>query len=292
MRSGNLNFTVPLIKAMSRTGGGATFNLSYNSQNWRQDPGGEWQSGRDLGYGYGWKLQAGSLTPVYDGIYQLDHYEFVDSTGAEYRLDQNVQGSPVWSSAQSIYVYYDSNAGRLYFQDGSFWSFGCTSAGTEQDAGTMYPTFMYDTNGNWIALSYDNGAGVTYAYSSSRIYYIEDVRGNGTHDYSFTYHIPQRYRSVPTPDRHQQHNRDRGELHVHLCPEPAVDRAVYAGHRIWNLGVPLEASRTRFLSLPRSLMIPRAPANWIRSRSRMARTTSAGPTEPFTTTRAPGRSAR
>ena len=35
MRSGNVNFTVPLIKAMSRGGGGAGINLSYNSQNWR-----------------------------------------------------------------------------------------------------------------------------------------------------------------------------------------------------------------------------------------------------------------
>src|SRR5271154_1090219 len=138
MRSGNLNFSVPLIKAMSRGGWGVGFNLSYNSQNWRQDPGGTWQRGRDIGYGYGWKLLAGSLTPVYSSYYDIDHYLFIDATGAEYRL--NVNNSGVWSSQESIYVYYDSNAAILHFRDGSFWSMGCISAGNEQDAGTLYPT--------------------------------------------------------------------------------------------------------------------------------------------------------
>jgi hypothetical protein len=117
MRSGNLNFSIPLVKAMSRTGGGATFNLSYNSENWRQDPGGEWQLGRDIGYGYGWRLSAGSLTPIYDSIWHLDHYEFTDSTGAPYRLDQNVQGSPVWSSKETTdngYIHGNTPAAQVF----------------------------------------------------------------------------------------------------------------------------------------------------------------------------------
>lgn len=36
MRSGNLNYSIPLIKAMAR-GWSASFNLTYNSQNWRLD---------------------------------------------------------------------------------------------------------------------------------------------------------------------------------------------------------------------------------------------------------------
>jgi chitinase len=36
MRSGNLNFTQPLLKPMGRGGWGVPINLSYNSQNWRQ----------------------------------------------------------------------------------------------------------------------------------------------------------------------------------------------------------------------------------------------------------------
>ena len=53
MRSGNLNFTIPLLKVKGR-GWNVPFNLSYNSQNWRHDSGGTWNLGRDRGYGYGW----------------------------------------------------------------------------------------------------------------------------------------------------------------------------------------------------------------------------------------------
>jgi YD repeat-containing protein len=182
LRSGNLNFSIPLLKAQGRGGWGVGFNLSYNSQNWRQDTGGTWQFGRDVGYGYGWRLQAGSLTPIYQGYFTIHHYVFSDATGAEYRLDQNNNG--VWTSKESIYVTFDSNAGRLYFNDGSFWVFGSQSAGAEQDAGTLYPTLMQDTNGNQVIVRYNSGQGATWASSSSRIQQIEDVRG---YSYAFTY---------------------------------------------------------------------------------------------------------
>jgi RHS repeat-associated protein len=187
MRSGNLNFTMPLVKVMGRGGWSANFSLSYNSQNWRQDPGGTWQLGRDIGYGYGLRLQAGSLTPVYDSYWQVDHYLFIDSTGAEYHL--NVQNSGIWTSLESIYVTFDTTVSppRLHFTDGGFWEFGSISAGTEQDAGTMYPTLMEDSNGNQTLLVYNDGVGTTWSNSSSRISTIEDVRGNGSPDYTFTY---------------------------------------------------------------------------------------------------------
>jgi hypothetical protein len=70
-----------------------------------------------------------------------------DALLAEYRLDINNNG--VWTSRET-YVWYDSNAQRLYFADGSFWFMGAQSAGTEEDAGTMYPTFMQDSNGNQL----------------------------------------------------------------------------------------------------------------------------------------------
>lgn len=60
MLSGNLSFTLPVLKAQARTGWKVGLNLSYNSQNWRQDTA-TWNLGKDVGYGYGWKLQAGSL---------------------------------------------------------------------------------------------------------------------------------------------------------------------------------------------------------------------------------------
>ncbi len=185
MRSANLNYTVPLIKAMARGGWSVGFSLSYNSENWRQDPGGTWNLGRDIGYGYGWKMQAGSLTPVYSGYLTFDHYLFIDSTGAEYRL--NVNNGGVWSSTEGIYVYYDSNAGKLHFRDGSFWVLGSLSAGTEQDAGTMYPTLIEDSNGNQITLAYNAGDGVSWGNSSSRIATITDVRTAPSATYTFIY---------------------------------------------------------------------------------------------------------
>jgi hypothetical protein len=65
--SGNLDFTLPLIQAKSRGGWGATFGLSYNSQLWRQDLAGTFEIGKNVGYGFGWRLQAGSITPVWYG---------------------------------------------------------------------------------------------------------------------------------------------------------------------------------------------------------------------------------
>ncbi len=133
---------------MRRGNSGVTFALSYNSQMWRQDSGGVLLLGEDVGLGLGWTLQAGSLLPVWSkGV--LLGYLFTDATGAQYAIDQ--QNGSVWSSLQSIYVWYDSNKNTLYFRDGSFWYMGVTSASSEQDGGTMYPTQMEDTNGNTLS---------------------------------------------------------------------------------------------------------------------------------------------
>jgi len=182
MRSGNLNFSIPLLKVNGR-GWTVPFNLSYNSQNWRKDPGGTWNLGRDSGFGYGWKLQAGALVPVYTGWYTIHHYLYIDATGAEYRLDQNHNG--IWTSLEGIYVEYDSNAGRLYFPDGTFWVLGSTSAGTEEDAGYEYPTMIQDANGNQVSIAYQTGQNAPSGTSSGRMTLITDVNVNGT--YTFTY---------------------------------------------------------------------------------------------------------
>jgi hypothetical protein len=139
--SGNLNFTLPLLTAQGRAGWKIPVGLSYNAQNWRQDNGANWQLGSDVGFGFGWRMTIGSITPYY--IYWWDgpdHYVFTDSTGAEYRLDVNNGG--VWSSTHGVYVWFDSNANVLHFKDGTFWVMGCTSGGTEPDAGTEYPTII------------------------------------------------------------------------------------------------------------------------------------------------------
>lgn len=186
--SGNLNFTLPLLKAKARGGWGVGFNLNYNSQNWRYDASNSWKYGADVGYGFGWRLMAGSITPKFADAYTVNYYLFTDSTGAEYRLDQN--SSNVWSSKESVYLYFDANTNRLWFTNGSFWTFGCTSASGEADSGVMYPTLMQDSNGNQIIVRYQTGAGSGYTNTSARITTIEDVRalqGNPPATYTFTY---------------------------------------------------------------------------------------------------------
>ncbi|MCX6622804.1 MAG: hypothetical protein NTY38_17410, partial [Acidobacteria bacterium] len=174
VRSGNLNYSIPLLKAAGRNGAGATLMLSYNSQFWRKDTNGTWKLGRDLGYGLGWRLMAGSLTPVYSGWWTLHHFVYTDATGAEYRL--NVSENGIWRSTEGVYVYYDPLSQRLFFTDGSYWVMGATVAGEEDDAGTLYPTEIRDSNGNQVLIRYNPGIGAATDSSSARIKEIEDVR--------------------------------------------------------------------------------------------------------------------
>ncbi|HEY7338162.1 MAG TPA: DUF2341 domain-containing protein, partial [Bryobacteraceae bacterium] len=134
---------------------------------------------------------AGSLTMELNGQ-SIDHFLYTDSSGAEYRLDQN--SGNVWGSKESIYVWFDANTNILHFRDGSFWYMGCVSAATESDSGVMYPTLMEDANGNQIAIRYNSAPGVGWINSSARIAEIEDVRGTPYyqgqtlyHTYVFTY---------------------------------------------------------------------------------------------------------
>lgn len=146
--SGNLNFSIPLIKAMGRGNSSVTFNLSYNSQMWRQDTS-IWLLGQDVGLGLGWKLQAGSIEPMWYGGSEL-YYLYTDATGAQYVLDQSNPYTNVWTSLQT-YVWYDANADILHFPDGSFWNMNVVSALVEQDGGTQYPSQMEDSNGNFLS---------------------------------------------------------------------------------------------------------------------------------------------
>ncbi len=142
-----------------------------------QDSGANWQFGKDTGFGYGWTLQIGSITPYYTGwINGVDHYVFSDGTGAQYRLDQH--SGTVWSSTQGINVWFDSSTNRLYFPSGLFWLMGCVSSGQEADVGTMYPTVIQDPEGNQVVVTYKPGIGSTAQWNtSSRILQIADVRG-------------------------------------------------------------------------------------------------------------------
>ena len=82
MLSGNLNFTLPLLKAQGRGGWGATLALHYNSQVWRREASGAtFKLAKDVGYGFGWRLMAGSLAPFWSDTWTLLHYVYTDSSG-------------------------------------------------------------------------------------------------------------------------------------------------------------------------------------------------------------------
>lgn len=77
--SGNMNYALPLLTAQMRGGGTVPFGLSYNSQNWRQDGGGNWKLAADVGYGFGWSAKIGSITPYREHC--LDRYGAVRFRG-------------------------------------------------------------------------------------------------------------------------------------------------------------------------------------------------------------------
>ena len=205
MRSGNLNFSVPLLKAQGRHGASLGLGLSYNSQNWRQQNGGYAQKlGYDSGYGFGWKLQAGSIIQIDSTPGVISHYIFTDSTGAEYRLDVNDGG--YWWGKEGVYVAYDAGSSRLRFMDGTFWEMSSISATTEPDSGTRYPTKVQDSNGNFISLEYKPGSGQGGINSSSRISTIKDIRSSPGNAYTFTYdgsqHLTSIAANIPTGENY------------------------------------------------------------------------------------------
>jgi RHS repeat-associated protein len=187
--SGNLNYSMPLITTKAGNGWGMNLRLSYNSQMWRKDSVGIWMLGRDVGYGLGWTLQAGSIVPVVSPSGPVDHYLFTDGTGAEYSLNVKTgSGLGVWTSQEGIYISFDANANSLFFPDGTGWLMGSVSSSGEQDAGTMYPTYVEDSNGNWIYIVYLPGNGSSGAlYTSARIGYIWDPRNNSQPTHIFAY---------------------------------------------------------------------------------------------------------
>jgi hypothetical protein len=177
--SGNLNYSLPLLQAKARGGMTVGIGLSYNSQNWRQDTVATWNYGRDNGYGYGFRVGAGSMQQFINAQWGVDHWTFTDSTGTEYRLDQPVDingnfsyGSGLWASnMDSSRFVYDSNTNRLHFPNGSFWQFDCISLGNEGDETARYPTLMEDSNGNQILIRYKPGVAAIIGTGAGGVVY-------------------------------------------------------------------------------------------------------------------------
>ena len=76
---------------------------------------------------------------------------------------------------------------------------GALSGGSEQDAGTMYPMLMQDTNGNEVTIAYNTGVGATTANSSARISAITDLRGQFNFTYDWFLHLSQIRATLTTP---------------------------------------------------------------------------------------------
>lgn len=149
MQSGNVNLTLPLVSATTRAGLKVNLALNYNSQLWRKDGSTVWAFGRDVGYGFGWRMMAGSITPVYRDWGDVAHYVYTDSTGAEYRLTVNTGG--VWTGTEGVMVAFNTANNLLHFPDGTWWAMWTESASGEDDAGTLYPTVIQDSNGNRLS---------------------------------------------------------------------------------------------------------------------------------------------
>jgi len=185
MRSGNLNFTLPLLRAQGRGGSGIGVSLTYNSQNWRQDGTNVWKHGYDAGYGFGWRALICSVFPVYQDASTVHHFVFTDATGAEYKLDTTAVAG-VWTGKEN-YVTYDANNVTVRFNDGTSIQMGTVSADTEPDAGTRYGTVWKDTNGNYVEIFYQPGYSAPAGHTSARIDGIKEVRGGTSFAYNFTY---------------------------------------------------------------------------------------------------------
>jgi hypothetical protein len=82
-----------------------------------------------------WTLQAGFIIAIWTPQMTIDHYLFVDATGAEYNLNVNTYG--VWSSQEGVYVSYEGWSGILHFPDGSLWAMNSYSVAGEPDSGSV-----------------------------------------------------------------------------------------------------------------------------------------------------------
>jgi len=193
MLSGNLNVSNGLLLALSRKVQ-VILLASYNSQMWKIGSRGLAAYGSDTGFGFGWKIQFGSIMPcLVDG--QVTGYVYIDRTGAEFPLTECSSG--IWISLQGVYLSYEPASNCLTLPNGTRWELGCKAAPGEPDAGSYYPTLIQDSNGNQIIITYMAGVGMTNTNSSARVLYIEDARAVNLSSGRWTYAF--RYSADPMP---------------------------------------------------------------------------------------------
>ncbi|QEE27298.1 RHS repeat-associated core domain-containing protein [Terriglobus albidus] len=173
--SGNLSFSVPLVRIESR-GANALLRCSYNSQNDGQS--------LDTGFGAGWTLRIGSISRTTSGDGEIS-YVYKDGTGADFLL---IPHGGKFISTNGHYFTWDMAKQTLHFAGGEFAVFASISTSKERDPGVMYPTLIQDSNGNQIEVRYAAGNGETATNTSGRPIEIFDARsGDGGPSYNFEY---------------------------------------------------------------------------------------------------------
>jgi hypothetical protein len=90
-----------------------------------------------VGFGFNWRLMAGTLIPYYNTYWSVHHYVYIDATGAEYLLDVNSNGT--WSYKEGVHIWHEESTRRLYFRDGAFWVMDAVSSGLERTRGPDIP---------------------------------------------------------------------------------------------------------------------------------------------------------
>ncbi|MCP5112561.1 MAG: hypothetical protein GY953_17175, partial [bacterium] len=100
----------------------------------------------DYGYGFGWRLAVGSITPQAGPDGAAGHYLFTDANGAEYRLS-DPEETGVWTSTGDSAIRFEPGKRQLQFADGSVW---VMEAGPD---GMLHPTEIGDT----VRIEYWNG---------------------------------------------------------------------------------------------------------------------------------------
>ena len=178
--SGNLSYSVLLAHAGAESCNVA-LRLSFNSQIWRRGYKEVKAYGKDLGFGYGWKLQIGSITPSSIGASRA--FIYTDNTGAEYHLRQC---GDVWRSIGATHITFDPSRSQLWFANGTSMIFGAVAGPMEPDAGSLYPTVVQDLAGHRVLISYLPGSGSKLRNTSGRISQIDNVV-DGKFGYQFIY---------------------------------------------------------------------------------------------------------
>lgn len=66
--------------------------------------------GGDLGYGFGWHLQAGSVTPHFSDWWNVHHCMYPDATGPQYRMGQLRAGTLIHELGHVFANYFGTSS--------------------------------------------------------------------------------------------------------------------------------------------------------------------------------------